>query len=144
MTSRRSNLIRQIVADFAPRHVRHPRVFLPGRKLDRLALGEAGVPPFTPVTAPDVVIHDLERDWLFLIDAVTTDRHMNKSRREELSEHFASSGKDLVFFSAFANRDIFSRFAESIAWESEVWIADAPDHMIHYNGVRFLGPYPNA
>ena len=34
------------------------------------------------------------------------------------------------------------RFHSAIAWETEVWIADEPDHMIHYNGERFLGPYP--
>ncbi len=66
---------------------------------------------------------------------------MKESRREEISGHFTHSGKNLVLFSAFANRDIFNRFAESIAWETNVCIADAPDHMIHFNGQRFLGPY---
>ena len=143
MISHRSHLIRLIVADFAARHVRRPRVFLPGRKLDRQALGELGVPPFAPLTAPDVVIHDLEKDWLLLFDAVTSGRHMNQARREQMTGHFTPAGKRLAFFSAFADRNIFSRFAESIAWETEVWIADAPDHMIHYNGLRFLGPYPD-
>ncbi len=31
-----------------------------------------------------------------------------------------------------------------IAWESEVWIAEEPMHMIHFNGERFLGPYPDV
>jgi adenine-specific DNA-methyltransferase len=92
------------------------------------------------VTAPDVVIHDLERDWLFLVDAVTSDRYMDETRRGLLTDQFAHSGKSLVFFSAFADRDIFSRFAAFIAWETGVWIASEPGHMIHYNGRRFLGP----
>ncbi len=66
---------------------------------------------------------------------------MNEPRRERMVAHFNNIGKNLVFFSAFANCHIFTRFAESIAWETEVWIADAPDHMIHFNGQRFLGPY---
>ena len=90
--------------------------------------------------APDVVIHDQERDWLFLVDAVTSNRHMNEARRKKLAEQFAPCGKGLVFFSAFADFDAFSRFAESIAWKTEVWIANEPDHMIHYNGDRFCGP----
>lgn len=142
MTSPRTYIIHRIVADFAPRHIPQPRVLLPRRKLDRLALGELGVPQCAPVTAPDVVIHDLERDWLFIFDAVTSRRHMDEARREKLAAQFTPCGKGLVFFSAFADRDAFSRFAESIAWETEVWIADAPDHMIHFNRQRFLGPYP--
>lgn len=30
---------------------------------------------------------------------------------------------------------------EELAWETEVWIATEPDHMIHRDGERFLGPY---
>ena len=107
-----------------------------------MSLGALGILPCDPVTAPDVVIHDQERDWLFLFDAVGSRRHMDETRREKLAAQFGPCCKGLIFFSAFADRDMFSRFAESIAWETEVWISDEPDHMIHYNGRRFLGPYP--
>jgi hypothetical protein len=46
-----------------------------------------------------------------------------------------------VYVSAFPNRKVFLKYIEAIAWETEVWIADAPSHMIHFNGARFLGPY---
>ena len=141
MSSSRNQLIEAIVADFSSRHVRSPRVFLPSRKADRERLLELEIPQCDPATAPDVVIHDLDRDWLFLFDAVNSHRHMDEARREKLAAQFAPCGKGLIFFSAFTDRDAFSRFAESIAWETEVWIADAPDHMIHFNGERFLGPY---
>jgi hypothetical protein len=91
--------------------------------------------------APDVVIHDQERDWLFLFDAVESTRHMDETRRVKLAAQFAPSGKRLVFFSAFKNRDSFGSLTEFITWKTNVWIADAPDHMIHFNGQRFLGPY---
>jgi adenine-specific DNA-methyltransferase len=90
---------------------------------------------------PDVIIHDLERDWLFLIDVSARQRHMTEARRTELDKHFASSGRHLVFFSTFPDHRSFCRCVESIAWESHVWLASAPDHMIHFNGERFLGPY---
>jgi adenine-specific DNA-methyltransferase len=141
MPTPRTRLLHRIVADFAPRHVRRPRVFHPGRKVDRSALAELGIPPWSPVTSPDIVIHDLERDWLFLVDAVTTRRPMDESRRDALASHFSPSRKGLIFFSAFADGAAYSHCAETIAWETNVWIADAPDHMIHYNGERFLGPY---
>lgn len=49
-----------------------------------------------------------------------------------------SAGK--VYITAFSNFKIFKQFAESLAWETEVWIAGMPDHMIHLNGDRFIGP----
>jgi hypothetical protein len=94
------------------------------------------------VIVPDVVIHDLESDWLFLVDAASAQRHMDESRRNALAAHFATSCKGLILFSAFANGSFHSRFADSIAWETHVWIADAPDRMIHFNGERILGPSP--
>lgn len=141
MSSSRTRLIESIVADFTSRHVRSPRVFLPSKKADRLSLRALGIPPCDPAAAPDVVIHDQERDWLFLVDAVESLRHMDEARHEELTAQFKPCGKGLIFFSAFADRDTFSRYAETIAWETVVWIADAPDHIIHFNGERFLGPY---
>lgn len=140
MTSSRTRVIESIVVEFSSRHVRSPRVFLPRRKADRESLGKLGIPRCDPAVAPDVVIHDQERDWLFLFDAASPRRHMNEPRRENLAAQFASCGKGLVFFSAFTDLESFSRVAESIAWETEVWISDAPDHMIHFNGDRFLGP----
>ena len=83
MSSSRNQLIEAIVADFSSRHVRSPRVFLPLRKADRVSLGVLGIPPSDPAAAPDVVIHDLERDWLFLFDAVESRRHMDEVRRVE-------------------------------------------------------------
>jgi hypothetical protein len=142
MNHLRSHLIHRIIAEFAPRHVRRPRILHPGRKSDRKSLAEWNVAPWAAVAMPDVVIHDLEHDWLFLIDASARQRHMTETRLAELMAHFASSGIHLIFFSAFTDHRNFCRCVESIAWETHVWIADAPDHMIHFNGGRFFGPYP--
>ena len=48
---------------------------------------------------------------------------------------------ELIFITAFLDRTTYRKFAKDIAWETEVWIADAPEHMIHFNGDKFLGPY---
>jgi adenine-specific DNA-methyltransferase len=42
------------------------------------------------------------------------------------------------------NRKTMQSFITQISWETEVWVAEAPDHLIHFNGERFLGPYPDA
>jgi hypothetical protein len=60
----------------------------------------------------------------------------------ELAKLFAGSKAGLVYVTAFPNRSIMGRYLGEIAWETEVWVADAPSHLIHFNGVRFLGPYP--
>ena len=59
----------------------------------------------------------------------------------ELAKLFAQSTAGLVYVTAFPNRAIMGRFLGEIAWETEVWLADAPSHMIHLDGCRFLGPY---
>ena len=35
-------------------------------------------------------------------------------------------------------------FSLRSTWESEVWVAEDPDHLIHFDGERFLGPYPDV
>ena len=62
-------------------------------------------------------------------------------RHEELAQLFANSSAGLVYVTAFPDRAIMRKYLGDIAWETEVWVADAPTHLIHFNGVRFLGPY---
>lgn len=93
---------------------------------------------------PDLVIHDRERDWLILIEAVTSHGPMSAKRIKELKTLFAGSQAGLVFVTAFLTRKAFTTYLPDIAWETEVWIAEDPTHMIHFNGERFLGPYEAA
>lgn len=90
---------------------------------------------------PDVVVHFTEKNWLILIEAVTSHGPVSPKRHGDLKELFKSSSAPLVFVTAFRNRPALNRYVTEIAWETEVWVADAPTHMIHFNGERFLGPY---
>jgi len=93
---------------------------------------------------PDVIVHDVRRNWLLLIEAVTSAGPVDGKRRKELKELFSGCKVGLVFVTAFETRHAMQGFLSHIAWESEVWIAEDPDHLIHFNGERFLGPYPDA
>ena len=93
---------------------------------------------------PDVVIHDPTKNWLLLIEAVTSAGPVDGKRRKELKELFAGFQAGLVFVTAFETRRAMQTFLSQIAWESEVWIAEDPDHMIHFNGDKFLEPYPDV
>ena len=64
-----------------------------------------------------------------------------RKRQAELAYLFRNAKAGLVYVTAFPNRMIMGRYLAEIAWETEVWVADAPSHVIHFNGERFLGPY---
>lgn len=93
---------------------------------------------------PDVVVHDKKRNWLLLIEAVTSVGPIDGKRRRELKYLFKGCTAGLVFVTAFENRQSFRRFQNIISWETEVWIAEDPDHIVHFDGERFLGPYPDV
>ena len=90
---------------------------------------------------PDVVVYDEDRKWLFLIEAVVSHGPVSPKRHVELEEVFKDCKVGLVYVTAFQDRVEFRKHAADIAWETEVWIADNPGHMIHFNGDRFLGPH---
>jgi hypothetical protein len=93
---------------------------------------------------PDVVIHDSKRGWLVIGEAVTSAGVVDGKRRRELKELFAGFRSGIVFVTAFEDREAMGRFLSQISWETEVWIAADPDHVVHFNGERFLGPYPDT
>ena len=89
----------------------------------------------------DVAVLLPDRGWLVLIEAVTSHGPIGPLRRADLSRLFASDSLGLVFVTAFPTLPTLLGFGRDLAWETEVWIADNPSHLIHFNGERFLGPY---
>lgn len=104
-------------------------------------LESLGVPPLSHDKLPDVIVYDKDREWLFLIEAVTSHGPVSPKRWIELKQSFKDCKVGLVYVTAFPDRAEFRKNAADIAWETEVWIAETPDHMIHFNGDRFLGPH---
>lgn len=89
---------------------------------------------------PDVVLYDRQRNWLFLIEVVTSHGPMSPKRVKELRNMLSGCRAGLLFVTAFPDFSQFRKHLNQIAWETEVWIAEIPDHLIHYNGDRFIGP----
>jgi hypothetical protein len=112
--------------------------------LETAGLAALGITLDSAAKIPDVIVHYTARNWLLLIEAVTSAGPVDGKRRKELKHLFAGCKAGLVFVTAFENRRAMQTFISHIAWESEVWIAEDPDHMIHFNGERFLGPYPDV
>lgn len=109
--------------------------------LDTERLDALGVPPMSHDKLPDVVVYDEKREWLFLIEAVTSHGPVSPKRWFELEEALKDCKVGRVYVTAFPDKAEFRKNASELAWETEVWIADEPDHMIHFNGDRFLGPH---
>lgn len=142
-----SSLLKAIIEEFAPR-------FLPGSRLiyvgdtgekwnyfDNELLLHLGVTVDNHGKMPDVVLYYPEKQWLVLAEAVTSSGPVDNKRRIELEDLFSTAKAPLLFVTAFPNGRLFRKFASEISWETEVWIADNPTHVIHYDGIRFLGPY---
>lgn len=87
---------------------------------------------------PDVIAYSESKNLLFLIEAVHSSGEMTELRVRKLKGKLSECKASLVFVSAFATRKDFRKFSTTLAWESEAWIAENPDHMIHFNGWKFL------
>lgn len=135
-----------IVEEFGPR-------FAPGAKLlylgdaenktlilDKEGFQELGIPVPHHDKLPDVVFYDETRNWIFLVEAVTSHGPVSPKRYVELEAVWKDCLAGRVYVSAFPDFVTFKSFLSEIAWETEVWLAEIPDHLIHSNGDRFLGP----
>ena len=89
---------------------------------------------------PDVVLYSESKNWLYFIEAVTSVGPMEPKRIKEINEMTEGVTAGKIFITAFLDFKTFKKFSDSLAWETEVWIADMPDHMIHLNGDKFIGP----
>lgn len=140
-------LVKEIIEQFAPR-------FTPGGKLlyvgdtdikfahyDTDGLEALGVKIESHGKMPDVIIYYTEKDWIVLIEAVTSHGPVNPKRRGELKRLFQKARPGLIFVTAFMDRKSMVKYLNDISWETEVWVAESPTHLIHFNGERFLGPY---
>lgn len=108
---------------------------------DEALLEALGVTIETHGKMPDVIVYVEKKNWLVLVEAVTSHGPVDPKRRGELKVLFRNSKAGLVFVTAFLDRHTMVRYLNDISWETEVWVADAPTHLIHFNGERFLGPY---
>lgn len=143
-------LVERIIDDFCG-------VFTPGGKmlyvgdtaekfayLDKALLKALGVVIESHGKMPDVVVYHEKKNWLILIEAVTSHGPVNPKRMNELKNLFKGCKAGLVFVTAFLDRESMFKYLDEISWETEVWVAESPTHLIHFNGERFLGPYPEA
>lgn len=89
---------------------------------------------------PDVILYVKDKNWIYFVESVTSVGPMEPKRIKEIEEMTQGVTAGKIYVTAFLDFKTFKKFSDSLAWETEVWIADMPDHMIHLNGDKFLGP----
>lgn len=140
-------LIKQIVEEFCPQFTPGAEVLYVGDADGKLELFEAGRLVELGVTVdrhgkmPDLVVYLADKDWLVLLEAASSHGPVDAKRHGELAALFKNATPGLIYISCFPDRKTMRKYLQHIAWETEVWCADDPTHLIHFNGERFLGPY---
>ncbi len=142
-----NELLGKIIEEFCPRFTPGGKVVYIGDAGDKLNERELeyfkqlGLNIDKHGKMPDLIIYMDEKKWLVLVEAVTSHGPIDLKRHNELHQLFGSGELGLVFVTAFESRKAMHKFLSAIAWETEVWVAESPSHLIHFNGERFLGPY---
>lgn len=142
-----NQLQKAIIEEFLPRYGYDAQVIYVGDAedkflhYDRETATQLGLTQLAHEELPDVIAYSTKKEWLYLIEAVHSSGAMTQERILALESLIENCSVPVIYMTAFLNRQTFRKFVADIAWETEVWIASDPDHVIHFNGDKFLGPY---
>lgn len=140
-------LRKEVVEQFCPRWTPGGRILYIGDAgkddpvFEETALADLGIALDKHGKFPDLIVYLPDRNWLVLMEAASSHGPVDAKRYGELEALFGESSADLIYVSCFPTRAEMRKYLADIAWETEVWCADAPSHLIHFNGEKFLGPY---
>lgn len=141
-----NELQKVIIEEFAPRFAPNSECLYLGDTIEKdlvknvEKLTELGFEITLHDKMPDVVLYREDKDWLYFVESVTSVGPMDPKRILEITEMTKNVTAGKIFVTAFLDFKTYKRFSEKLAWETEVWIAEMPEHMIHLNGDKFLGP----
>jgi adenine-specific DNA-methyltransferase len=143
-SGKHNELQKAVIEKFLPRFFPNAEVLYLGdtahKQLfsNKKRLEELNVPITEHEELPDIVLYDKSRDVLVLIEAVTSVGPVTHTRYVTLEKVLSRCKLRRIYVSAFPDSATYKRFIDDIAWETEIWISDKPNHMIHYNGDKFL------
>ena len=141
-----NQLQKAIIEEFAPRFAPNSECLYVGDTTEKdlvknvKKLKELGFEITLHDKMPDVVLYREDKNWIYFVESVTSVGPMDPKRIIEIGQMTGKVSAGMIFVTAFPDFKTFKKFSEKLAWETEVWIADMPDHMIHLNGDRFIGP----
>ena len=145
-TGKHNELQKAIIEEFAPRFAPNSECLYVGDTIEKdlvknvEKLKELGFEITLHDKMPDIVLYRKDKDWIYFVESVTSVGPMDPNRILEITEMTEDVTAGKIFVTAFLDFKTYKKFAEDLAWETEVWIAEMPEHMIHLNGDRFMGP----
>lgn len=145
-TGKHNELQKAIIEEFAPRFAPNSECLYVGETIEKdlvknvEKLKELGFEITLHDKMPDVVLYREDKNWIYFVESVTSVGPMDPKRILEITEMTKNVTAGKIFVTAFLDFKTYKKFAEELAWETEVWIAEMPEHMIHLNGDRFMGP----
>jgi hypothetical protein len=140
-------LLKSMIEELCPRYTPGGRVLYVGDAAEKWTIFEAQALAGLGITVdlhgkmPDLVVYIPDRNWLVLMEAASSHGPVDAKRHAELAHLFGGSSAGLIYVSCFPSRAEMRKHLADIAWETDVWCADNPTHLIHFNGERYLGPY---
>lgn len=144
-----NQLQKAIIEEFLTRYGYGAEIIYVGDAADRFLYYDRekanllGISDLSHNVLPDIVAYSKEKNWLYFIEAVHSSGAITSERKMVLTAFVENCTVPIVYVTAFLNRETFRKFTTDIAWETVVWIAEEPDHLVHFDGGRFFGPYPN-
>ena len=141
-----NELQKAIIEDFAPRFAPNAECLYVGDTIEKdlvknvEKLSELGFEITLHDKMPDVVLYREDKNWIYFVESVTSVGPMDPKRILEIEELTKNVSAGKIYVTAFLDFKTYKKFAEELAWETEVWIAEMPEHMIHLNGDKFMGP----
>ncbi len=145
-TGRHNELQKAIIEEFAPRFAPDAECLYMGDTTEKdlvknvEKLESLGLEITRHDQLPDVVRYREDKDWIYFVEAVTSVGPMDSKRILEIAEMTQDVQSAKIYVTAFLDFKTYKKFSDQLAWETEVWIAEAPDHMIHLDGNKFLEP----
>ena len=145
-SGKHNELQKAIIEEFAPRFAPSSECLYVGDTIEKdlvknvEQLAELGFEITLHDKMPDVVLYREDKKWIYFVEAVTSVGPMDSKRVLEITEMTKNVTVGKIYVTAFLDFKTYKKFSESLAWETEVWIAEMPEHMIHLNGDKFLGP----
>lgn len=145
-TGKHNELQKAIIEEFAPRFAPNSECLYVGDTIEKDLvknvdkLEKLGFEITLHDKMPDVVLYREDKNWIYFVESVTSVGPMDTKRILEITEMTKNIAAGKIFVTAFLDFKTYKRFSETLAWETEVWIAEMPEHMIHLNGDKFLGP----
>ena len=145
-TGKHNELQKAIIEDFAPRFAQNSIVLYVGDTKDKDLYKDVELLKKLKISMgdheklPDVILYQKEKNWIYFIEAVTSVGPISPKRIVEITDMTKNCKLGKIYITAFIDMKTFKKFTEQLAWETEVWLSEMPDHMIHLNGDKFMGP----